>query len=380
MRKLLLLALASWSLDSLAAPHHSVQWFVQAISADGTRALLWETGDLPSKLHFRVVEIASDKTLQDIDLPALSKLPLETVNDDNSVRSVKLALDTPEIAAELRAIGPVLAGFPLGAGGRIAAAPDGKHVAFNAGDWIYTAVDGKVAGRVANESAYHPWFTPDGKTLLFYRQSGMLSGVETKYELYATSADGKAPVQRIAGTAEIHEQFALTDKGTLRAVASAPPAIPTCAIEVQLTAPYRVKKLGCLPDKEQTMSCVLSPKGAWFACETVKELPELDPNSTTEKADGTVVHNHKKRYRLRSVDAVTGKVGTDLIDPASLSAISDSGVLILLGRDKMLAYDNHGASHEITGGGHASLYTHFTGEHTLVMDIDGHPSVLDPAR
>jgi hypothetical protein len=76
-------------------------------------------------------------------------------------------------------------------------------------------------------------------------------------------------VKRIAGTAEIHEQFALTDKGTLRAVASAPPAIPTCAIEVELTAPYRVKKLGCLPDKEQTMSCVLSPKGAWFACETV---------------------------------------------------------------------------------------------------------------
>ncbi len=46
----------------------------------------------------------------------------------------------------------------------------------------------------------------------------------------------------------------------------------------------------------------------------------------------------------------------------------------------MLAYDNHGASHEITGGGHATLFTHFTGEHTLVMEIDGHLSVLDPAQ
>jgi hypothetical protein len=31
----------------------------------------------------------------------------------------------------------------------------------------------------------------------------------------------------------------------------------------------------------------------------------------------------------------------------------------------------------LIGGGEGR---HFTGEHTLVMDIDGHPGVLDPAR
>src|SRR5512133_2765370 len=176
-------------------PGTKTDWYIEAIASDKKHVLLSEQTESRG-MHFRVVAIPSNAIETDIELPALSALPRETLRDDGSQRHVKLAIDTPALADELRKIGPVLAQFPLGASSRIAAAPDGKHVAFNAGDWIYTAVDGKVITRVATQASYNPWFTPDGKALLFRRISGTVNGFEGRYELYATSVAGKEPPNR----------------------------------------------------------------------------------------------------------------------------------------------------------------------------------------
>ncbi len=339
----------------LASPRPT-DWFIEAVTTDNKHALLIQN-DEAHELHYRVVALPGGALETDIDLPALSKLPRETMNDDASVRQVKLDLAAPAIADELRRIGPVLAPFPLGAGDRIAAAPDGKHVAFNAGDWIYTAVDGAIVTRVASEASYHPWFTPDGKTLLFQRMTGTIDGIEGKYEVFATSVDGKQPPKRLAGTAAIGGELALTDAGTLRAVTSYEPNIPTCVIEIGLAAPFRVGKLGCLPDHEHLMECMLSPKGAWVACHTDKDLPELDPNSTMTLADGGVVHTHKTQFRSRAMEVATGKVTVDRIGPGSVSAIGDDGRFLLdAGPNTLLVFDARGSSHAIDVGDVITAY------------------------
>ena len=94
------------------------------------------------------------------------------------------SLTSPEPRERSRARGRgALAPFPFGAGGRIAASPDGKHVVFNGGDWLFTAEQGQVGGRISNEASYEPLFTPDGKSLVFRREKGKYDGVEGRYEL-----------------------------------------------------------------------------------------------------------------------------------------------------------------------------------------------------
>jgi hypothetical protein len=378
MRSALVVAASLACAVADSAPRRSVSWFAENMTSDGAHVLLSEHKELPSQLHFHLVEVATNKVEADLDLTGVSALPLETVDDDGGVHKLEAALDTAEIRADLQTIGPVLARFPLGATNRIAAAPDGKHVAFNVGDWLYVADDGKVVRRLSAESSYHPWFSPDGKSLLYSRLNGTIDGVEGKYELYATSVDGKRPAHELPATAGIRDGFAFSSPTSVRVVVSAEPKIHTCVIEVSLVAPYKTTKLACLPDGEQVMECVLSPAGTWLACNTTKELAELDPNTTTT-ANGKTTHDHKRQYRTRTLEVASGKVVIDKLDTASVSAVSDGGLLVLSGRELSTMAPN-GAVRVLPTHGDVSLFAHFRSPTQLVTESEGTLGVLDVSK
>lgn len=370
----LLIATASLGARADAGP----LWFIQSVSTDGKHVLLRELTDDSATQHFRVAAADTDATEADLTLPVISSLPLESLYDGGGTKPVKLDMSTPGLAEELAKAGKLLGAFPFGAGGRLAAAPDGSHVAFNGGDWIFTAIDGKVQTRVSAEASYSPWFTPDGKTLLFRRENGLIDGVEGKYELYATSVDGKRAARELVGTAGVFETFALTDHDTLRVLVTSEPHIKTCVVEIGLASPYRVKQLGCLASHEKVVSCVLSPKGAWLGCSTVSELKQLDPNSVSIHPDGSRTFDHKRQFRLRTMDVATGKVYVDRAQTGTPSAISDDGLFVIYG-DPLTLIDTHDKARELAAG-NVGLFTHFRNTTELITETGGAIKVIDVTK
>jgi hypothetical protein len=364
-----------------AAPRES--WFVQRISADGKKVLLRDTtrdaqGREP--LRYRVILTDANTIESDISLPALAALPVETLLDRGGKKpGTTLDLKDPALASELVEIGPILAPFALGHGGRISASPDGARVAFNAGDWIVTADRGVIGTRLSKEASYDPWFTPDGKTLIYRRMNGTFDGVEGKYELYATSVDGTAKATRIADTAGAWEPFVAT-QDAVRFIATAGPRAKTCVVEVPLVAPFKGKTLGCVGGGEiRTSSCVLSPSATWAACNTVKELAEDDPDSTIT-VDGNTRHSKKLELATTSFEVATGRVGWSQVGAGSVSAISDDGKLVVHRATQLLVIDPTGASRELSPQGRVSLFTYFKDATHLITEQHGDIVVLDTTQ
>jgi len=186
--------------------------------------------------------------------------------------------------------------------------------------------------------------------------------------MQAFSADGKhvllLEMQQLPSN--LHYRVVAVDR-----VLVSEPKLAKCVVEVELAAPYKVQRLGCLPGGERSLGCVLSPRGAWLGCQTMKELAELDPRSTTT-INGKTVHDHKQRYRVRTMEAATGKIGIDLTDPqlGFPSAISDDGVLVL--HDQGLAtVTRDGKTHELPGTEAATLFSWFHSPTELVTESGG---------
>jgi hypothetical protein len=361
-----------------APPRRGEHWYIERLSADGKRALQREISDHARPLRFRVTAIDTGAIEQELELPTLGALPRETLLDSGGVRKdVTLSLEAPAIVDELRAAAQLLGGFPLGASDRIAVAPDGKHVAFNAGDWIYTAVDGQVLRRVDARASYRPRFTPDGKALLY---DGHV-GPRGKYEVFATSSDGKAKPRRLAHPGDVRDGFALTDDA-MRVVIGDVPKAAACVLEVALAPPHRVKRLGCLPGGERLMSCKLSPRGTWAACDTVKELDEDDPHSTIT-IGGKTQPSKKLAFRTRAMQVETGDVVIDRPGPGGALAISEGGLLVIGGREPRVvvpAHELQGEERPLPGTHRFVVQAMFRSLTELVVDHDGALAVIDLTR
>ena len=358
-------------------------WFLQRVSADGKRVLLRDTtrdatGREP--VRYRVIRVDTNTIESEVSLPTLAALPTETLLDGGGEKpGATIELNDPALSSELIKIGPILAPFALGHGGRVSASPDGTHVAFNGGDWIYTATNGRLETRITAEPSYDPWFSPDGKTLFYRRMNGTFDGVEGKYELYATSLDGKAKSQRIEGTAGAWEPWAIAGQA-VRFVATAGPKAKTCIIEVPLVAPFKAKRLACAGGNgTRAMGCVMSPRGTWAACGTVRELAEDDPHSTTT-VRGKTRPNKKLEFSTTAFEVETGKVGFTQTGTGSISAISDDGTLIMHRGQTLLVIDRERAGREVKPQSYVSLFTFFRDATHLITEQNGDIVVLDIAK
>lgn len=317
MRALLLPLLLAATCGAAAPPPG--HWYFESLSSDGRRALLRELDPASrATLHMRVVETASGKVVEDVTMPELGRVPATTLGGKaTELAELEWMLASPPFARDLEQGARVARAFPFGACGRLAA---GGTIAFDAGDWLYVADEhGRVQRRIADEAAYDPRFSPDGK-YLFYRKATGSDGLFASYELFVAPADLSSPGRVIPGTAGLRDRFyANPDGSTAVGVSSrmigSPPKPETCVVSFGLKPPFAARRMACLDGAEQLVESVVSPRGKWAAISTKRH---------TDDAQRRVL------WRLRVVNLATGKVVKDEPETAGLGirAISDAGVLV----------------------------------------------------
>ena len=301
-------------------------WYFESLSLDGRRALLRKLDPRNrATFHVRVVDVDSGRTLEETALPELAKIPASTIGGKpTEIAELEWMLASPAFGRDIIKGSHLAGSFPFGACGRLAAASTGSAIAFDAGDWLYVADEtGRVRRRLADEAAYDPRFTPDGKYMFFRKATGTVD-LFAKYELFVVPSDLSAPPRPLPGTQGMRDRFvAHPDGQTAFAVASQPRgatgASDTCVVSLSLRPPFAVKKLACLDGNEQLVESVISPKGKWAALSTKRKT----------EADG----ERRVDWRLRVVSTTTGKVARDEPEPPGLAvrAISDSGLLVQSG-------------------------------------------------
>jgi hypothetical protein len=300
-------------LPPVRPPLYESDYWIHAISTDGKRALLVEgTNDTKS---LRVVTIETGKVEADVAMTAYTS-------------------DTPDaatLADEMVRARALLRGFPLGAGGKIAATPDGTAGAYQNGDDILPMRGDTVAPKLNTPAAYDPMFL-DGKTLLARTYHGRVKlppsqvegavDAEGVYSFGWATLDSPA-VHEVDGTFDWNGAWALSESGDLlRIVARQAPDTTSCVVEIALTRPFHVTRKRCLEHTDQ-LDLKLSPHGKWVAW----------PTRGGDDAPA----------RLRTMNVETGEIGIDISatgdgDIASLA----SGTLVVTDGGRLVAESTMG--------------------------------------
>ncbi len=319
-------------------------WFFESLSLDGKRALLRELDPVSrATFHVRVVDVETGAIEEELRLPELAKIPSATIGGKSTeLAELEWMLASPAFGRDLVRGARIAGAFPFGACGRLAAAANGSAIAFDAGDWLYTADEaGRVRRRLMDEAAYDPRFSADGKHFLFRRATGT-DGPFAKYELFTMPADLSAAPRVIPGTSGVRDRFFAHPDGTSAvAVATQPRSAKgtpdTCVLSIGLKPPFNTRKLACLDGNEELVDSVVSPKGKWAALSTKKRVADdstnaNDPGKPQVGGLGAKQATHLE-WRLRVVSLLNGKVLRDEPEPPGLGlrAISDTGLLVQSG-------------------------------------------------
>ena len=273
-----------------AKPKPKVTWYLVALSADGARALIKESvvpeGD---DLHYRIIALATGKTEVDGAFPALAKLP--PITFEPHAAPAAAPVDSAELAADLRAAGKLLAGFPLAASDRVSARAGAAT--FGVAEDVYAAHDGAVGKRVG--TALSSWLLPDGTIVL-----------RTGTDL--ALVDG----QPIANTHGVGPAFVLAATGAVRFLTADKTAHQICVAELATAKPYAATKRACLPadEHELLVGGQLSPHGTWAAI-TTQTVHGADP------------------WHVRVLDVEHGKVVFDTAHIVTPTAVSDDGLVVV---------------------------------------------------
>lgn len=332
-------------------------WFFESLSLDGKRALLRELDPVSrATFHVRVVDVETGAIEEELRLPELAKIPSATIGGKSTeLAELEWMLASPAFGRDLVRGARIAGAFPFGACGRLAAAANGSAIAFDAGDWLYTADEaGRVRRRLMDEAAYDPRFSADGKHFLFRRATGT-DGPFAKYELFTMPADLSAAPRVIPGTSGVRDRFFAHPDGTSAvAVATQPRSAKgtpdTCVLSIGLKPPFNTRKLACLDGNEELVDSVVSPKGKWAALSTKKRVADDGVNASDpgkpqvgglgvkpDQGMGVKLpsdrHATHLEWRLRVVSLLNGKVLRDEPEPPGLGlrAISDTGLLVQSG-------------------------------------------------
>jgi hypothetical protein len=335
-----------------AAPPPAEHWYLEHVAKSGRHALLRRLdASGRNTLQTRIVDVDTGDVLEEVTMPELGKFPGATIGMSASdLARLDAMLASPRFTDDLVRGAHVAKRFPAGACGRLSAGVGNAGIAFNAGDWLYLADNaGHVKRKLAQEAAYDPRFSPDGKYLFFRRATGVIDRVFARYELFVMPADLSQPPRALPGTAGVRERFDVSADGqSAVVVASHEPAVRTCVLSVGLRPPFAVKKLGCLEGSERLVETVVSPSGRWAAF-TTQTPPDKDgagplgplgplglAGPRGEEATKAKRAPRPLSWRLRVLalnGATSGQVVHDgVAEPGySLRALSDGGTLVQSG-------------------------------------------------
>ncbi len=360
-------------------PEH---WYFEHLAPNGRHALLRRldpTGR--STLQTRIVDVDTGAVLEEVQMPELGKFPGRTIGlGGPEVAKLDAMLASPRFEEDLARGAHVAKRFPFGSCGRLSAGVGNAGIAFNAGDWLYLAdAAGKVRKKLAQEAAYDPRFSPDGKFLFFRRAAGSIDRVFAKYELVVMPADLSSSPRAIPGTAGVRETIATTaDGGSAIVLASHEPIVKTCVLSVALKPPFAMKKLGCLEGSERLVESTISPKGRFVAL-TTQTTSEKDVTPAAE-AKGKRAPPSTLAWRLRVLSLATGQVVYDAPTEAgySLRGISEGGTLVQSGMRGVLVDDVTGKSRrELKSPPDLGHRVFFRSDDELVVQRGGSVAVVD---
>lgn len=323
----------------VAAPEPPAEhWYFEHLAANGRHALLRRLdASARGTLQTRIVDVDTGAVLEEVTMPELGKFPGATIGlAAPELAKLDAMLASPRFTEDLVRGAHVAKRFPFGSCGRLSGGVGNAGIAFNAGDWLYLADNtGHVKKKLAQEAAYDPRFSPDGKFLFFRRASGTIDRVFAKYELFVMPADLSQPPRPLGGTAGVRERFDVSADGQSALVlASHEPLVKTCVLSVGLKPPFAVKRLGCLDGGERLVEAVVSPKGKWAALTTqvpTEKAPPAEPGSKAKRAPASLA------WRVRVLALTPGPsqgqiaYEADAAPGYSLRAISDAGTLVQSG-------------------------------------------------
>lgn len=274
------------------------------LSLDGKLALLHrDTNQLATAPSYRVIVVDTGALEAEVELATFK------LGDSDEPFS-----SDDERAADVLRTGPLLARFPLGAGGPIAVSPDGKSAAFNIGDELHVVTGGKRR-KLPLPAAYDPMMLADGQTLLFRGYDGRVAGPHSdgKYSLFWVPLAGGKP-QKVAGSDTVHDWRLSRSGDVLRIVVGELPAFAGCVLEVPLVKPFKVTRKRCVDNDEIEMS----PTGDWLAWHA--------PATETDATFG----GGKATMRIRALELSTGKLGLDVYSHGWV-ALADTGRAVIEG-------------------------------------------------
>lgn len=335
-------------------------WHFESLSLDGKRALLRRLDpEMRSRFDVRVVDVESRAVVEEMALPELARVPASTIGGrPTQIAELEWMLASHAFGRDLVRGAAVASTFPFGACGRLAASS--SSIAFDAGDWLYSAdTDGRVRRRLVNEAAYDPRFSPDGKWLFFRRATGHERAL-ARYEMFVSPSDLSSPPKPIAGTAGMRDRFVVHPDGKTAFALASTPGADTCIVSMGLRPPFATKKLACVD--ERVVESAISPKGKWAAV------------STRRRSDGT--------WHLRVLSLATGKVVRDEPEQPGLvlRAVSDAGLVVesgLLGATLIDAANAKDHALPVDDLGHRAF---FRSDTELVYATEGSVAVLDVAK
>lgn len=338
-------------------------WHFEALSLDGKRALLRHLDpEMRSSFDVRVVDVASGAIVDETTLAELARVPAVAIGGKpTEIAQLEWMLASPAFGRDLVRGAAIASTFPFGACGRLAASS--SSIAFDAGDWLYSAdPDGRVRRRLVDEAAYDPRFSPDGKWLFFRRATGH-ERVLARYELFVSPSDLSTPPKAISGTAGMHDRFVVHPDGKTAFALSSQPGADTCFVSMGLRPPFTTKKLACVDGaSERVVESAISPKGKWAAL------------STHKRGDGT--------WHLRVLSLTTGKVVRDEpeVPGLVLRAVSDAGLVVesgILGARLLDAGSGKDQPLDVPDLGHRAF---FRSDTELVYAAEGSVATLDVAE
>lgn len=327
---------------------------LQDVSADGMHALV---GVLPPDSHpfdhkpwrMVIVNVATGAIEGDESFVALGAVSEAALRHEEGE-----TYDADALADELKRIEAFEAGFE---GKSVSVSADGSHIAYGVGDSTFTFANNRLVTHLPGSAAYGAFYSHDGKELFYDGYNGHFSNEEARYQLFVTSADGKARPRAIPGTEGFNFVFEAPDG--MRALVTREPLVQTCVMAIAAAPPHKATKLACLDGKEPTMECVASKKGTYAACATVSG-PEETPV-----------------FRQRVFDTTTGKVLTDRHGLGGIEALSDDGTLVLTMAEDLIAV-RPGGSETTYAVQHAiGMGPLFRNDHELVTIRDRGVYVFD---